>query len=95
LEISVSGDNETMIMPDEDALLNPKFPYLMIGVIFLAAAVVSTFAGKTYSGYGGWASRAKEPAQFWWSLVILYFGGVLFIGIYLYGVYEFANGVPH
>jgi ABC-type cobalamin transport system permease subunit len=78
-------------MPSEDALLNPKFPYFMIGVIFLAAAVVSTCAGKTFSGYGGWASRVKEPTQFWWSLAILYLSAIFFIGAYLYGVYKFPN----
>ncbi len=78
-------------MPDSDALLNPKFPYFMIGIVFLIAAVVSTCAGKTFSGYGGWASRAKDPTQFWWSLVVLYLSAVLFIGLYLYGVYKFPN----
>ena len=84
-----------MIKLDEDALLNPKFPYLMIGVVSLAAAVVFTCTGKAYGRFGVSASRAKEPAPFWWSIAILYLSAVVFIGTYLYGVYESSNGVPH
>jgi hypothetical protein len=46
-------------MLDLDSLLNPKFIYLILGVIFLSLAVVSTYTGKAYSGYGGWAYRLK------------------------------------
>jgi len=84
-----------LFMPDlEDILLNPKFIYLILGVVFLSAAVVSTWAGKTYSGYGGWATRAKEPTQFWWAIAILYLSAALFIGTYLYEAYEFSHRVP-
>jgi len=84
-----------LFIPDEDALLNPRFPYLMIGIAFLAAAVVFTCTGKAYGRFGVSASRAEGPTQFWWSIAIYYLAGVIFIGIYLYGVYEFSNGVPH
>jgi hypothetical protein len=74
-------------MIDWDLLLNPKFIYLILGVIFLSLAVLSTFTGKTYSGRGGWAYRSKEPAQFWWAVAVLYISSVLFIGRYLGSVF--------
>jgi hypothetical protein len=83
-------------MPDlEDTLLNPKFHYFMVGVIFLAAAVVSTCTGKTIARYRGWVYRAKEPNEFWGVVAIYYLGTIVCIGIYLYEVGELSYGVPH
>lgn len=81
-----------LFMPDEDALLNPKFPYFMVGVAFLAAAVVSTCAGKTIARYRGWVYRTKEPSEFWGVVAIYYLGAIVCIGIYLYEVYELSKG---
>lgn len=77
-------------MPDLDSLLSPKFPYFMIGVIFLAAAVASTCAGKTCGRSGGWAYRAKEPTQFWWAVAIYYLAAVVCFGIYLRSIFPEA-----
>jgi hypothetical protein len=80
-------------MPDLYSLLNllltPPYAYLTLGVILLSAGVVSTCAGKTFSGYGGWAHRAKEPAQFWWTVAIDYLGGTCLIGYFLCKVHAF------
>jgi hypothetical protein len=75
-----------MAMP-VDTLLNPKFIYLILGVIFLSLAVVSMCSGKAYSGYGGWAYRAKQPAQFWWGVVVMALSAIICIGIYLRSVF--------
>jgi cytochrome b561 len=60
-----------------------QYIYLILGVITLSGAVVSTYTGKTWARFGGWVYRAKEPNDFWWVVAIYYFGGVLFIGIFL------------
>ncbi len=79
-------------MPDlEDTLLNPKFPYFMVGVAFLAAAVASMCIGKTFGRSGGVVSRAKEATQFWWGVVIYFLAAIVSIGIYLYEVYKLSN----
>lgn len=71
--------------------INSPYYYLVLGVISFSWAVVSMCTGKTYGRYGGWASRAKEPSQFWWTVAIGYVGGVLFIGYFLYKVYVLSN----
>jgi hypothetical protein len=60
----------------------------MLGVIFLAAAVVSTCAGKTIGRSGGWAYRAKEPTQFWSGVAIYFLGALVCLGIYLYSIFS-------
>ena len=70
-----------------DSLLNPKFIYFILGVIFLSAAVVSTCTGKTIARYKGWVYRAKEPSDFWWGVAIYFLAGILGIGIYLHSVF--------
>jgi hypothetical protein len=65
--------------------ISSPYYFLVFGAIFFFAAVVSTCAGKTYGRYGrGWASRAKEPAEFWWTVAIYYIAGVCFIGYFLF-----------
>jgi hypothetical protein len=78
-------------MPPEVALLNPKFPYFMVGVIFLTAALVSTCTGKTIARYSGWVYRAKKPSEFWGVITIYYLAATVCFGIYLYEVYKFSN----
>jgi hypothetical protein len=68
-------------------LLEPPYIYLMFGVACFSAAVAAMCTGKTFSGYGGWAYRAKQPAQFWWTIVIDFLATVLCIGIFLCKVY--------
>jgi hypothetical protein len=71
--------------------IRSPYYFLIVGLISFSAAVASTCAGKTYGRYGGWASRAKEPTDFWWTVAIYYFGGVCFIGYFLYKVYGLSN----
>jgi hypothetical protein len=61
--------------------------YLIGGVISLLVAVVSTCTGKIYGRYGGWASRAKDSTEFWWTVAVAYVGGVCFVGYSLYKLY--------
>ena len=77
---------ETIVMQME-SLLNPRFIYLILGVIFLALAVVSICTGKAYSGYGGWACRANQPAQFWWGIVVMGLSALVCTAIYLHSAF--------
>lgn len=80
-------------MTDWESVLNPRFIYFILAIIFLAAAVVSTCTGKTFSGYGGWAYRAKDPTNFWWAVAVLYLSCAICIGIYLHSA--FAEAIFH
>jgi hypothetical protein len=81
-----TGGGGTKIMPDWNALLTPQFTYAIIGAIFLIAAVVSVCTGTAISR-SGCACRAKDPAQFWWTIAIGLFAGIFSIGIYLRSVF--------
>jgi hypothetical protein len=78
-------------MADWNSPIKSPYYFLIVGVISLCVAVISTFTGKIYGRYGGWASRAKEPTEFWWTVTIAYFGGVCFIGYFLYKIHGRAN----
>jgi hypothetical protein len=73
-------------MPNLDSLLNQKFIYCILGVVFLLAAVISICAGTTVARYNGWVYRNKEPSNFWSVVAIYVFGGILCIGIYLHSI---------
>ncbi len=73
-----------------DSFLNPKFIYLILGLIFFIAAVVSTCTGKTIARYKGWVYRAKEPGDFWGVVALYFFGGIICIGIYLCSIFPEA-----
>jgi hypothetical protein len=77
-------------MPDWDSLLNSKFIYLVLGLIFLSAAVTSACTGKTIARYRGWVYRDKNPSDFWWVVAIYWLAGMLGIGIYLGSVFPEA-----
>jgi hypothetical protein len=53
--------------------------YLILGMLFIFGALASTYAGKTRSRFSGWVYRAEEPGAFWWTVVIYYVAGVLFV----------------
>jgi hypothetical protein len=53
--------------------------YLILGMVFILGALASTYAGKTRSRFSGWVYRAEDPSTFWWTVVIYYGAGVLFI----------------
>jgi hypothetical protein len=77
-------------MPDLQLLLRPPYIYLTAGVTLLFLGVFSTCTGKASSRFR-WIYRAKEPSEFWWAVTIYYFGGALFIGYFLYKVYQLGN----
>jgi hypothetical protein len=62
----------------------PQYIYLILGLISLSGAVVSTFTGKARARFSGWVYRANEPGQFWRLVAMYYVGAVLFIGIFLF-----------
>jgi ABC-type spermidine/putrescine transport system permease subunit II len=64
--------------------LAPPYPDLLIADIFFSLAVVFVCTGKALARFGGVVYRAKEPKQFWWIVAICYFGGIFFIGRFLY-----------
>jgi hypothetical protein len=78
-------------MPDWYSLLRPPYTYLLMGGVFFSMAVYSTFAGRTSARFS-WVYRAKEPISFWVLVALYYFGGVLFIGIFLYQVDAISKG---
>jgi hypothetical protein len=57
-----------------------------LGLIFLAWAVFSTYAGETYGRSGGVIRRANDPSTFWFLVVFYYLLGFLAVG---YGIYGF------
>jgi hypothetical protein len=71
--------------------ISSRHYYLAVGLILILVAVVSTLTGKTYARYVGWASRVKEPTDFWWGVAIYFVGGLCFIGYFLYKVYGHSN----
>jgi hypothetical protein len=74
-------------MPDwYSRQINSPYYFLIFGVIFFFAAVVSTFTGKTFGPYGVWAYRAKKPWDFWGTVAIYYLSAFFFIGTFLYKV---------
>jgi Mn2+/Fe2+ NRAMP family transporter len=72
--------------------ISSPYYYLVLGVIFFLAAVVSTCTGKTYARYvRGPASRAKNPSEFWWTVAIYYIAGICFIAYFLCKVCGLLN----
>jgi hypothetical protein len=53
----------------------------------LLLAVIGTFTGKTY-GRGGSSDRAKEPVNYWMTLVVQYSVGAFLI-------WYWASALPH
>lgn len=62
----------------------PQSRSLILGVISLFGAIVSTCLGKTRARIGRTIYRATEPTTFWSVVAIYYLGGLLFIGVYLH-----------
>ena len=73
-------------MPVE-SLLTPKFIYLILGFVFLLAAVAATCAGKTIARYKGWIYRDKDRGDFWGVVAIYFIGGVICLGVYLGSIF--------
>ena len=73
-----------MIMSDSGSDLGKQSGYLIVGIILITAAVVSTRAGKTIARYQGWIYRDKEPSDFWWGVALYFLGGIICIGLNLH-----------
>jgi hypothetical protein len=78
-------------MPDWKSLPEPPYVFLIVGGIFLSAAVVWTYMGKAWVRFNGWVYRAKEPKWFWWQVVVRFFFGIVFIARFLYDVFGPSN----
>jgi hypothetical protein len=78
-------------MPDLSSLTRPPYIFLIVGAIFLSAAVVWTYMGKAWIRFYGWAYRAKEPKRFWWEVAMYSLVGVCFIARFLYEVSGLSN----
>jgi hypothetical protein len=65
---------------------NKPWPFgvVLFGLLMLLLAVIGTFTGKAY-GRGCSAERAKDPVDYWMTLVVEYLGGAFLIwyGLYL------------
>ena len=73
-----------MFMPDLHSLLRPPDFYLIIAVLLFSWGVFCMCTGKAKAPYSAAVYRAQEPILFWWTVGIYYFGGVIFLGTYLY-----------
>jgi hypothetical protein len=70
--------------------LSPPYGLLVFGAFLLVLAVAGTCTGKLW-GRGGPVYRAEKPTQFWWATALYYFGGVGFVGYFLYMAYGPSN----
>jgi hypothetical protein len=80
-------EEETGFMTDSHSLLRGPNFYLILGIIFLAAGVVSTCTGEVWGRFGSVVYRAEEPEAFWEDVIGCYLIGVGCIGYFLYQVY--------
>ncbi len=71
-------------MPDLSFLFKPPYMFLMLGVISLSGAAVSTCTGTTWLRLHGRIIRAKEPGEFWRTVATYYLLGIGLIGYFLY-----------
>jgi hypothetical protein len=67
-------------------LVDRQHRFLLIGVVWLAMAVVFTLAGECWLPYGRRVFRAEEPKQFWLSIAMHYLGAIFFIVVYLFNI---------
>jgi preprotein translocase subunit SecY len=62
------------------ASLHKPYPLggFLFGVLMLILGVLSIFTGKTL-GKGGPTIRAKDPANYWITIAVLFLGGALLV----------------
>jgi hypothetical protein len=84
-----TGRNGLLLMPGWHFEIS--YYFLILGVISLSAAVLWTCTGKARTARHGWVYRAEEATDFWFTVAMYYFTGVLSIGIFLYKVYGLSN----
>ena len=75
-------------MPGFSLFLRPPYTYLIIGVVFIGGALVSTCTGKSLSRTGGLVCRDKNPIEFWGTVSIYYLAGAIFLAAFLHLVHK-------
>jgi hypothetical protein len=76
---------------DLHSLVEPPYIFLIVGGVFLSAAVFWMYTGRAWVRFNGWVYRAKEPKWFWWQVAVCLLFGIGFIARFLYGVLGSAN----
>jgi hypothetical protein len=77
----------TQEMDDYSYLIDRQPRFLLIGIVLLFMAVVSTLTGESLERWGRMVSRAEQPKRFWWDIALCYLGGIFFIiALYLFNI---------
>ncbi len=64
-------------------LIDRQHSLLLVGIILLVMVAVFTLSGETLERYHGIVCRSEEPKRFWWDVVVYFFLGLFFIGLYI------------
>jgi len=83
--------NLRLSLDDLESVLGPPCIFLILGGIFLSAAVLWTYTGEAWVPFNGWVYRAQEPRWSWWQVVVCFLGGACFVVRFLYEVFGPAN----
>ena len=59
---------------------------LILGVVLMVMALISTLTGTALVKYRGIVHRAEDPKAFWESIAVDCLLGLIFLGLYLYTV---------
>jgi hypothetical protein len=65
----------------------PPYIFLILGLVFLGAAMISTFTGESFAYLGRILERDKQPKAFWRDVFVGYLGGVFLIAYFFYKIY--------
>jgi hypothetical protein len=57
---------------------------LVLGVVLMAVALISTLTGRCFVMYREIVSRAEGPKTFWQTIAMNCLLGLFFLGLYLY-----------
>jgi hypothetical protein len=57
---------------------------LILAVVLIGMALISTVTGVCLVKYQGIVMRATDPKTFWQNVAMYYLLGILFLGLYLY-----------
>ena len=57
---------------------------LILGIVLMVMALISTLTGRCLVKYRGIVSRADEPKTFWQTIALDCLLGLFFLGLYLY-----------
>jgi hypothetical protein len=59
--------------------------FFYIGVVSIAAVLISALTGKTLVRFHGVVSKTEDPKGFWQAVIILFIMGAACIGLYTFG----------